>query len=474
MAKKKKGKGKKKAATKVKKVDPMLEEIKTLPLEEVTARHNDAQAKLKDIRRKRNYYMLERDAVQQYHYVVCGENEELKRQLKNLESRMEAVQKAHKDEIQIYLQKVTHVKYEHGHNMAMVDELHKQDIGEEQLRFEAKREAEVGRKREEEDLLEDEQEASNKKIKMKQQDYKDQLDDIRKAHMEAQARLKSKYEQRLNTLLGELELRRRIETHELEERKNDHLNSLISNHDKAFEEMRSYYNRLTRDNLGLIKALQEELADLKVKQGQHEKTIEDYRERNKELETPKKEAETIVGELQEKLKCYQKDKASLKLSRQRIVVLEEEYRKECREHKKLEENYNKLQDECKELYETFQEVVLSVQKQAQAENSRLGGHLKSRQEIFEKKKAQFSTLLEHADMDSTVLQKITAKLDAELTEKNAEAKELSYENAKISKAHDDLVRVYEAKLKAFGIPEQERNLRPLQGSTSTAPADLIV
>ena len=43
-----------------------------------------------------------------------------------------------------------------------------------------------------------------------------------------------------------------MEIHELEERKNLHINDLMRNHEKAFEELKLYYNEITAENLGLI------------------------------------------------------------------------------------------------------------------------------------------------------------------------------------------------------------------------------
>jgi len=51
----------------------------------------------------------------------------------------------------------------------------------------------------------------------------------------------------------ELELKLRVEIHELEERKNLHINELMKNHEEAFAELKNYYNEITRDNLKLIK-----------------------------------------------------------------------------------------------------------------------------------------------------------------------------------------------------------------------------
>ena len=42
--------------------------------------------------------------------------------------------------------------------------------------------------------------------------------------------------------------------HELEERKNLHINELMNNHDRDFAELKKYFNNITAENLNLIKA----------------------------------------------------------------------------------------------------------------------------------------------------------------------------------------------------------------------------
>lgn len=63
------------------------------------------------------------------------------------------------------------------------------------------------------------------------------------------------YEAKLEELRKELELRMKVEIHEIEERKNEHINQLMLNHESAFREMKEYYNDITRENLDLIKQL---------------------------------------------------------------------------------------------------------------------------------------------------------------------------------------------------------------------------
>ena len=51
---------------------------------------------------------------------------------------------------------------------------------------------------------------------------------------------------------------------------------------------------------------------------------------------------------------------------------------------------------------------------------------------------------------------------------------ISHANAQVSKAHNDLIRVYEAKLSEFGVPVEELGFRPLVTNTSMGPAGLVV
>jgi hypothetical protein len=62
-----------------------------------------------------------------------------------------------------------------------------------------------------------------------------------------------RYDKRLERLRAGLELRRKVEIHELEERKNLHVNDLIRSHEASFAEIKKYYNEITKDNLKSIK-----------------------------------------------------------------------------------------------------------------------------------------------------------------------------------------------------------------------------
>lgn len=69
---------------------------------------------------------------------------------------------------------------------------------------------------------------------------------------------------------------------------------------------------------------------------------------------------------------------------------------------------------------------------------------------------------------------VNQRLDEVLENKNSVIKALKWDVAKVSKAHNDLIRVYEAKLAEFGVPAEELGFRPLITSTGCGPAGLVV
>lgn len=59
----------------------------------------------------------------------------------------------------------------------------------------------------------------------------------------------------MKMLRDELDLRRKTEIHEVEERKNGQINVLMQQHEEAFTDISNYYNNITLNNLALINSL---------------------------------------------------------------------------------------------------------------------------------------------------------------------------------------------------------------------------
>jgi hypothetical protein len=94
------------------------------------------------------------------------------------------------------------------------------------------------------------------------------------------------YERKMTSLQEELELRMKVEIHEIEERKNQHINELMKNHEDAFREMKEYYNDITRENLELIRMHREKLIDIRNQIEQNQITVEHLKLKEEELKRP--------------------------------------------------------------------------------------------------------------------------------------------------------------------------------------------
>jgi hypothetical protein len=66
------------------------------------------------------------------------------------------------------------------------------------------------------------------------------------------------------------------------------------------------------------------------------------------------------------------------------------------------------------------------------------------------------------------------RIEEALSRRDATIRALQYDLSKASKAHNDLIRVYEAKLSQYGVPPEELGFRPMVTVAAAAgPAGLV-
>jgi len=97
------------------------------------------------------------------------------------------------------------------------------------------------------------------------------------------------YGEKLKKLKDDLKLKRKVEIHEIEERKNQHINDLNRNHEMAFDELKEYYNDITADNLNLINDQMMEINEINHKRKENTKQLITYQEKNKKMDLTAKE-----------------------------------------------------------------------------------------------------------------------------------------------------------------------------------------
>ncbi|KAI1235639.1 Growth arrest-specific protein 8, partial [Lamprotornis superbus] len=445
-------------------------------------------------RQERNSFQLECNRIQSYWEITRRELEEKKAELRNRDREMEEAEERHQLEIkvglkgsrralgsseeelgrmqsrnvsqasqfQVYKQKVKHLLHEQQENLT-----------------ELKAEGVLSLKRAQKDHWDQEQELWKEKralnIKLKEQELANEaaITNLCLKHEEEMARLRSdfelqtkemeaKYTRKMQALRDEMDLRRKTEIHELEERKNTQISELMGNHEEAFGAIKNYYNDITAKNLTLINLLKEQVEDLKKKEAVLEKEKAEVLLQNKGLTEPLQEAQELVAELQKKLVHYYRDKEALMSSKAHLKITQKELKDLQWEHEVLEQRFSKpragpcvpwgpegagtlcclpeqVQEERDELYQKFTRAINEVQQKTGFKNLLLERKLKGLLDLLEKKEVELSEVLAASNLDPSALSLVTDKLEA----------------------HNDMLKTFEAKLTAFGIPLDNLGFQPL-------------
>ncbi|KFV70341.1 Growth arrest-specific protein 8, partial [Dryobates pubescens] len=426
----------------------------------------------------RNYFQLERDKTRSFWEVTRRQLEEKRAELRSRDREMEEAEERHQAEIKVYKQEVKHLLHEHQDNLA-----------------ELKVEGVVSMKRAQENHwaqeLELRKDVRSLKVELKEQELarevlvKDmnlkQEEEITRMRNDFERQVKeveARYAKKMQALQDELDLRRKTEIHEVEERKNHHISELMRNHEKAFNDLKSYYSDITLNNLALINLLKEQVEEMKKKENHLEKEKADVLLENKQLKEPLQQAQEQVAELQKKLVHYDKDKEALMNTRAHLKVTQKELKDLQWEHEVLEQRFIKVQSERDELYHKFTKAINEVQQKTGFKNLLLERKLKGLMGVLEKKEAELSEVLAASNLELGAIPLVSHKLEDVLNSKNATIKDLQFQLARVCKAHDDMLQTFEAKLMASGIPLDNLGFKPLASPTlgravGQGPAGLV-
>ncbi|XP_040471361.1 dynein regulatory complex subunit 4 isoform X2 [Falco naumanni] len=265
----------------------------------------------------------------------------------------------------------------------------------------------------------------------------------------------------MQMLRDELELQRKTEIHNMEERKNNHISELMRNHEKAFSDIKNYYSDITTKNLAFINLLQEQMEEVKKRENHLAKENTNILLQNNKQKESLQQVQEQVSELRKKLAHYDKDKAALMNTKALLKVTQKELKDLRWEHEVLEQRFVKVQAERDELYQKFTKAINEVQQKTGFKNLLLERKLKGLLSVLEKKEAELSEVLAASNLDPSAISLVSHKLEDMLNSKNSTIKDLQFQLARACKAHNDMLQTFEAKLTAFGIPLDNLGFKPL-------------
>lgn len=399
----------------------------------------------------RNYFQLERDKINAFWEITKKEVGNVKAELRNKDREMEELLERHQVELKVYKQKVRHLLYEHK---VQIDELKTESERALKNKLEEHREKEADLKRDKRDLK---QEQGSQQLEHEEQIHQMKQDQDKELTLQLQhfdrnmKEMQMKYEKQLKNLREEMELRRKAEIDDIERRKTDHIKDLMLEHDKAFQDIREYYNDITSNNLELIKNLKEQVSNMKRNEAYNEKLMFEIAQENKRLTEPLTKALKEVNLLRHELANYEKEKLSLKGAKQRLTLLEEQVKTLAWEHEVLRQRSDQLTTERDKLYDRYQSTMHTIQQKAVFKTVLLSKKMEVLTGQLEKKDAQLAEVLKASNLEPGALGPVERKLEDMLTAKDDTIGELQSRLAQLTDQHQRMSGEYEGYLKKNGV-----------------------
>ncbi|CAH8578532.1 unnamed protein product [Schistosoma intercalatum] len=475
-----KKKGKKSSTSSKSKTPTVVDGVSTTEMtkEELEEHIIRLREELEREREERNYFQLERDKVNTFWEISKQQLEDRSAELRNKEREMEESEERHQLELKVYKQKVKHLLYEHQNN---ISELKAETATAIRINQEEHLKVQGLLRQDEQNLkikLRETQLSSEDNVRTLKKEHEHEMHEIRKDFERKMEEQKKIYMKNTKELKEKLDLQRKNELHETEERKNNHINALMRSHEKSYAEMKNYYNDITLNNLALINTLKEQLEERKKNEERLERRANEIAAENRRLVEPLNKAKEENTEMKRQMANYEKDKTVLKQTKALLKTCEKEKKRTEWKYDILEQQFKHIEAERNDLYEKFVLAIQEVQQKCGLKNILLEKRLTALTETIEKKEAQLSEVLSASNLDPISMATVSRKLGDILDSKNGTIKELQYELARVCKAHNDLLLACESKLQQFGIPFQELGFRPLKTTLNTqklghGPAGLV-
>lgn len=391
-------------------------------------------------REERNYFQLERDKIQTFWDMTKQQLKGNKTEVHNLERDIEEVEEKHLNESKVYRQKILYNLHEYQRKLC---DAKIENVGN-------LKDAQDAHKQNETTLLDNLRELK-KQLRDEEKSHQNLTQSLRLKHSEDLANMKlefqkqvaeieSKYEIKMKCLRNELEKRRKADLQELEEQKNEQINNLLKSHDKAFVDVKNYYNDVMVNNLALITTLKEQIESMKKKEEKLEKQMHEVMTENKKLREPLQKATIEVAELQKQMSKYNRVKEILSSTKIRLNSSLDEAKNLKWEQEVLEQKFKKLQQERDELHDKFLNAIQEVQQKSIFKNVLLEKKLQALEELVEKKDAKLSEVICSQNSEPNISSFMNKEFQDNVSTKDKIIKNLQLELTSIKKAYQDLLQ----------------------------------
>jgi chromosome segregation ATPase len=438
--------------------------------EERTRDLKEAQEESQPIRRERGYHVVESQQMRTQIDVCRQKIEQLKLLISAKDREVEEIEDRTKTEIAVYKQKVKHLMHTHRKDLTAIEA---DRVGAQEKQQQEHQNALKSLESDAQHLVGEymtNQGHHAMQQKQQKEEYERQTSRLKESYAQKLQEIDEEHAKNMEALFEDYELQRINEIHEIQERKDHHIRRLMKSHEKAFKDMKDFYNKITQDHLSFISQYEAELQDMDVRFKEYEQRKKNYEKEISDLNRRLAEKRAENNNLHKILSTYESDKMALANSRARIQVLEHEIESLKHQHGVKEAKFKKMEQERDMLIEKFEASVHDVRQKTEFRALLLEKKVESLGEVLDRKDGQLDEMLEKAEIPEQRLEELSSSVDDLLRAKNAVIANLEYELARATKAHNDLISIYQAKMSAAGVPADELVFEPLPSDTTVAPA----
>ena len=477
-----KGKGKKKEKEPKDKFTDM-EEDKLIEFIQKT------KEQIKEVKVKRNFVQQERDMINEFYEISKLEEKKLRDACEKEEIVMDHLQQEHQNNINAFINKYRHLEYDHEIfiNEKLPNKSQEALDKEEQIR-KHREDIYMQKKQELKDDIKLNTIKHRDQIESKKANLQNNYDDKKRQLEERLKNIIKRYKQKMKQLAEDLELRLKVEIHELEERKNLHINNLNRTFDQKMKDWKTENINQIKESIKIIKQY---IGVLKDYENENKKLQKDNDILQKEidiLEAKYKEAKDINTAVKNRLNKYYNQDINMKNMKAKITALKEKFSETTKKTDEIEAKKVETQEKIDDLKNKFQTVLQQYKEKTDHRNDILEKHIKQLNEDYEKRETEIEEILKNVDIVgnrnlneeenknnafNAQFNELLEHIKTTLSEKTIIIKRLKASLAVSAKAFNDTIRVYEAKLIEFGLPPEELGFQLLETNTSKMPAGLV-
>jgi len=409
----------------------------------------------------RNYLQLERDKIYTFWEITKREMDDVNAELRNKEREQEELAERHQVEIKMYKQRFRYLLYEHQNSITQL-----KTAGEVTLKLQQDHQrnqlAELNTdKRSLLAELKEMETGQNEMLAKLKQDQEREIHNLRVEHDRRLKEILNSYDKRMKVLRDNMERERKDQLQALDSQKKQDINVMKKMHEKALADIKTYYNDITHNNLELIQVLKQDVAEMKKREGQHEKMMFEIAQENKRLSEPLDKAAKEESYLDRELENYERDKKELREVKAKILTTDEELKKVEWEREVLEQRYGKVKAERDSLYSNLQSAVYEVQQKAGFKNMLLNKKTNLLQKKLDTNAVMLGEAISAAGINPDKVGGVSKRMREVVEEKDGYIEKLQDDIQNIADAYNNMLATYMAKLNEYSFPVDDLGFKPV-------------